>query len=229
MLLKQETVSGSGISWTICKQSASRSRQMTTPTTSLYFYRLDALLGVKPTASKHWRLIIYISTVVNNLINIFCREQCNATEIIFSICSDCRQKWSCCCRPQLFVSNWRHFCSSLPMDSALTLLVGRPKRHPACKKLRGGVLAWLSAWSEMQTCIWPRWCHCHSLSLASVNSRLVLPFWYWLTRVVPEKGPLNGCSFCLWTPGYRLMIVLRCTLGLPVEGAVQILQLQLQF
>jgi len=26
-----------------------------------------------------------------------------------------------------------------------------------------------------------------------VKSRLVLPFWYWLTRVVPEKGPLNGC------------------------------------
>jgi len=22
---------------------------------------------------------------------------------------------------------------------------------------------------------------------------LVLPFWYWPTRVVPEKGPLNGC------------------------------------
>ena len=20
-----------------------------------------------------------------------------------------------------------------------------------------------------------------------------LPFWYWLTRVVPDKGPLNGC------------------------------------
>ena len=31
------------------------------------------------------------------------------------------------------------------------------------------------------------------LSLASVKSRLVLPFWYLLTRVVPEKGPLNGC------------------------------------
>ena len=25
------------------------------------------------------------------------------------------------------------------------------------------------------------------------KSRLVLPFWYRLTRVVPEKGPLNGC------------------------------------
>ena len=27
----------------------------------------------------------------------------------------------------------------------------------------------------------------------SVKSRLVLPFWYQLTQVVPEKGPLNGC------------------------------------
>ena len=55
------------------------------------------------------------------------------------------------------------------------------------------MLAWLSVWSEVQTCIWPSWCHCHSLSLASVKSRLVLPFWYRLTWVVPDKGPLNGC------------------------------------
>ena len=60
-------------------------------------------------------------------------------------------------------------------------------------KLSGGVLAWLSVWSEVQTCIWPSWCHCHSLSLASVKSRLVLPFWYQLTRVVPDKWPLNVC------------------------------------
>jgi len=39
--------------------------------------------------------------------------------------------------------------------SALTLLVGRREGHPACKKLSGGVLVWLSAWSEVQTCIWP--------------------------------------------------------------------------
>ena len=44
----------------------------------------------------------------------------------------------------------------------------------------------------MQTCIWPSGCHCHSLSLTSVKSRLGLPFWYRLTRVVPEKRPLNG-------------------------------------
>jgi len=34
---------------------------------------------------------------------------------------------------------------------------------------------------------------CHSLSLASVKSRLVLPFWYQLTRIITDKGPLNGC------------------------------------
>ena len=39
--------------------------------------------------------------------------------------------------------------------SALTLLVGRQEGHPACKKLSGGVLVWLSVWSEVQTCIWP--------------------------------------------------------------------------
>ena len=77
--------------------------------------------------------------------------------------------------------------------SALTLLVGRQEGHTACKKYSGGELVWLSVWSEVQTCIRPSWCHCHSLSLASVKSRLVLPFWYRLTRVVSEKGPLNGC------------------------------------
>jgi len=39
--------------------------------------------------------------------------------------------------------------------SALTLLVGQQEGHPACKKLSGGVLVWLSACSKVQTCIWP--------------------------------------------------------------------------
>ena len=37
----------------------------------------------------------------------------------------------------------------------LPLLVGWQEGHPVCKKLSGAVLAWLSVWSEMQTCIWP--------------------------------------------------------------------------
>jgi len=75
---------------------------------------------------------------------------------------------------------------------ALTLLVGRQEEHPACRKLSGGVLASLSVWCEVQTCIWPSGFHCHSLSFASVKSRLVLPFWYRLSRVVVDRGPLNG-------------------------------------
>ena len=71
-------------------------------------------------------------------------------------------------------------------------LGGRKGVQPV-KKLSSEVLAWLSVWSEVQICIWPSWCHCHSLSLASVKSRLVLPFWYRLTWVVLDKGPLNGC------------------------------------
>jgi len=50
---------------------------------------------------------------------------------------------------------------------ALMLLVGQQEGHPACKKL----------------------------SLASVKSRLVLPFWYRHTWVVPEKGLLNRCVY----------------------------------
>jgi len=55
ILLKQETVSGSGISWAVCK-SAPRSRQITTPAPHYsVFYRPDALPATQPTVSKHWR------------------------------------------------------------------------------------------------------------------------------------------------------------------------------
>ena len=55
ILLKQETVSDSGISSAICKP-APRSRQTTTPAPHRsVFYRLDALPATQPTASKHWR------------------------------------------------------------------------------------------------------------------------------------------------------------------------------
>jgi len=37
--------------------------------------------------------------------------------------------------------------------SALMLLAGQQEGHPACKNLSGGVLAWLSVWSKVQTCM----------------------------------------------------------------------------
>ena len=58
-LLKQETVSGNGISWTICK-SAPWPRHITTPASHhSVFYRPDALPAAQPTASKHWRQTSY--------------------------------------------------------------------------------------------------------------------------------------------------------------------------
>jgi len=51
-------------------------------------------------------------------------------------------------------------------------LGGRKGIRPV-KKLSGGVLAWLSVWSEVQTCIWPSGFHCHSLSLVQLN-----PDWF---------------------------------------------------
>ena len=67
ILLKQETVSGSGISWAICK-SAPRSRQTTMPATHhSVFYRPDALPAAQPTASKHWRQVTTLQATWNAL------------------------------------------------------------------------------------------------------------------------------------------------------------------
>ena len=51
--LKQETVSGSGISWAVCKSSP-RSRQITTPAPHHSVFYSDAFPAAQPTASKHW-------------------------------------------------------------------------------------------------------------------------------------------------------------------------------
>jgi len=56
ILLKQETVSGSGISWAMC-MSAPRSSQITTPTLHRsVFYRPDALPAAQPVVSKPLRV-----------------------------------------------------------------------------------------------------------------------------------------------------------------------------
>ena len=82
------------------------------------------------------------------------------------------------------------------------------------------MLVWLSPWNEMQiVCIWSSWCHCQSQipsSLALIKWRLVLPFWYRLTRVVLEKRPLNGCSsgvvYCVnWTYTDQVLRFCSCT------------------
>ena len=77
--------------------------------------------------------------------------------------------------------------------SALMLLVGQQEGHPACKKLSSGgagMVICLEQGADLnvaQLMPLPLTVSC------SVKSRLVLPFWYLLTWLVPDKGPLNAC------------------------------------
>ena len=70
----------------------------------------------------------------------------------------------------------------------------RKEGHPACKKRVVGCWRGCLSGARCRLAYGPADATAtHSLSLASVKSRLVLPFWYRPTRVVLEKGPLNGC------------------------------------
>jgi len=81
--------------------------------------------------------------------------------------------------------------------SALTLLVGRQEGHPACKNWVVGCWRVYLSGARCRLAYGPADAtatHC----LASVKSRLVLPVWYWFTRVVSGKGPLNVWVFYLF-------------------------------
>jgi len=72
-------------------------------------------------------------------------------------------------------------------NSAFTLLVGR---HLACKKLSGGVVICLEQAADLhmaQLMPLPFTVSCFTKILIGFT------FWYWLSRVVPEKGPLHVC------------------------------------
>ena len=45
---------------------------------------------------------------------------------------------------------------------------------------------------------------------SKTNPRLVLPFWYRLTWVVPDEGPLNGCVCVLWILPVASICVIVC-------------------
>jgi len=76
ILLKQEAVSGSGISWAICK-SAPCSRQITMPAPHRsVFYRPDALPAAQPTESEHWRQYIqlYNTSIIRLSTRLYGRQ-----------------------------------------------------------------------------------------------------------------------------------------------------------
>jgi len=83
-------------------------------------------------------------------------------------------------------------------NNALTLLVGRQEGHPACKKTE-----W---WGTGMAICLERGADLHMAQLmplpltVSCSSKIQIgsTFWPRLTRVVLDKGPLNGCV-CVYT------------------------------
>ena len=107
ILLKQETLSGSGISWAICK-SASRSRQITMPAPHhSVFYGPDALPATQPTVSKHWRdyLYAYNGCKTGGGFGVL-SSRCGWMHYISGLLNVC----VCMC---MCLRVWRHFLTSL--------------------------------------------------------------------------------------------------------------------
>ena len=93
--------------------------------------------------------------------------------------------------------------------------LGSRKGVRPVKKLSGGVLAWLSVWSEVQTCIWPSWYYCHLLTVPCFSkiqigctflvpaypgspghmcsSKVVRPFW----TDSSASDAISSCLFCI--------------------------------
>ena len=178
ILLKLEIVSG----WAVCK-SAPRSRQTTTPAPHhSVFYRPDALPAAQPTASKHWRQWSSSMTLIRK-----CGQHCidsrgtrlNARSLLINFTGDFHAKHAQDC----------NYCVVITAVLSATL-------SEYCHKYRWYFL-WYTCWLGGRKGIRPvkNWvvgCW-HGYLSGAVKSRLVLPFWYRLTRVVLDKGPLNTC------------------------------------
>ena len=94
------------------------------------------------------------------------------------------------------------------------LSVGRQEGHPACKKLSGGKLAWLSVWSELQ--IFREAQLMPLLLTVSCFSEIQTGFAFLVLAQSgsPRKGPLNGCV-CAFVYFLLAKFIHLCCLRLP--------------
>ena len=88
------------------------------------------------------------------------------------------------------------------------LLVGWQEEHLACKKLScgGGIIICLERGADLhmaQLMPMPLTVSCFS------KIQIGFTFWYRLTRVVPDKGPLNGCV-CACCHACVCVLVILC-------------------
>ena len=158
---------------------------------------VDALFGFSFQGPARGEFATLIGNIVDSRVPVLSVDVPSGTFCFISLSLMCFNTMLKCYRSSKYSDSrkkclWVFLVVSLVPSLLWRCWLGGRKGIRPVKKLSGGVLAWLSILSEVQTCIRPSWCHCHSLSLASVKSRLVLPFWYRLTWVVPDKGPLDG-------------------------------------
>jgi len=98
---------------------------------------------------------------------------------------------------------WSHSLDGLPSTYALNIIFHSPCENWVVECWRGylSVASCRLAYGPADATA------THCLVHASVKSRLVLPFWYWLTWVVPDKGMLSSCC-CFHPP----LIILTMTM-----------------
>ena len=74
-------------------------------------------------------------------------------------------------------------------------VVGRQKGHPACKKVVGaGVVICLERGADLHMAqLMPLPLTVSCFSKIQIGFTFLVTFWYRLTRVDLDKGPLNGC------------------------------------
>ena len=90
-----------------------------------------------------------------------------------------------------------HVCSLNSTDSLKCIpsvlwccwLGGRKGIRPVKNRV-----VWLSVWSEVQTCTWPRWCHCRSLSCFS---KIQIGFTFLVLAHLGSPGKIAVVCVCV--------------------------------
>ena len=138
-------VSGSGISWAMCK-SASRTRQITMPAPHhSVFYRPDALPATQPTASKHWRLT---SRLVGKVKTHGRNPNQSYLGSVLSVCTMYQLSINICCRCPCSAANQQHTAATVD---------------------------WWERWTDIQTHTWPLdrpFSICHAGNVNNLHSIL---------------------------------------------------------
>jgi len=124
-------------------------------------YVMVCSLSVRP-----WHLILWVWCALGSFYTVYWLEsRKRAVRLLMMLfCQSCSLQM--CMLSCSYYCSCSEYCHSYKYFAfiVLTLLVGRQEVHPACKKLSGEVLAWLSVRIEVQMiCIWSSWCHCHPI------------------------------------------------------------------